>query len=72
VLGKFCPWTPVIEIRLDEVKHRRAKNRESMFIEKEDEARKLPTNKRDATVISSHGRHRDDYVMKTSPNANLV
>ena len=39
------------------IKHKRTKNQESVFIEK-DEASKLPLNKRDATLISFNSQPR--------------
>ena len=55
VANNFCEAAVGVEDGPNAIKAKRRKNRDSVFIEK-DEASKLPLNKRDATLISFNSR----------------
>ncbi len=62
--GNFCAEAVGIEYGPNAIRHKRTENRGNIFIGKNDEVRKLPLNKRDATLISSSGRHSGDAAKR--------
>jgi hypothetical protein len=68
--NNFCAEAIGIEDGLNAIKNQRRKNRDSVFIEK-DEASKLPLNKRDATLISFNGSM-PAIIVKAPPSGDFV